>query len=62
LNQQNNALSRLNNFAIELSNLSFDDNLEKFIARQLKYIAGDEAAVFSEYNPANRTTTIKYME
>lgn len=34
--RQNDALSKLNHFALELSKLSFEDNLEEFIARKVK--------------------------
>jgi PAS domain S-box-containing protein len=46
----NNALLKLNRFAIELSNLSSDDDLEALIARQIKEITGAEVTIFSEYN------------
>lgn len=62
LAQQNEALSKLNRFSIELSMLSTEDNLEAFITKRLKEISGAVAAIFSEYNPENRTTTIQQIE
>jgi PAS domain S-box-containing protein len=58
----NNALLKLNRFAIELSNLSSDDILEVFIARQIKEITGAAVAIFSEYNSSDRTTTTRHIE
>ena len=62
LAQQNEALSKLNHFAIELSMLSPEDNLEVLITKRIKEITGAVAAIFSEYNPENRTTTIRHIE
>ena len=62
LAQQNEALSKLNRFSIELSMLSSQDNLELFITKRIKEIAGAVAAIFSEYNPENRTTTARYID
>jgi PAS domain S-box-containing protein len=62
LAQQNDALLKLNRFSIELTMLSSEDNLEALIARQIKEIAGAEVAIFSEYDPANRTTTAQHIE
>jgi PAS domain S-box-containing protein len=58
----NNALLKLNRFAIELSNLSSDDDLEALIARQIKEITGAEVTIFSEYNFSDRTTTTRHIE
>jgi PAS domain S-box-containing protein len=58
----NNALLKLNRFAIELSNLSSDDDLEALIARQIKEITGAEVTIFSEYNSSDRTTTTRHIE
>jgi PAS domain S-box-containing protein len=58
---ENNALVKLNQFAIELSNLSSDENLEEFITKQVKEITCAEAAIFSEYDSSNRTTTTKHI-
>jgi PAS domain S-box-containing protein len=62
LAQQNDALSKLNHFSIELSMLSSEDNLEVFITRRIKEFTGAVAATFSEYNPENRTLTPKHIE
>jgi PAS domain S-box-containing protein len=62
LEQQNNALSKLNHFAIELAMLSEDDRLEAFITKRIKEFAGARAAVFSEFNPETRSTTVTHIE
>ena len=62
LAQQNDALSKLNHFSIELSMLSPEDNLEVFITKRIKEFTGAVAATFSEYNPENRTLTPKHIE
>jgi PAS domain S-box-containing protein len=53
---------KLNQFAIELSNLSSDDNLESLIVKRVKEMTCAEVAIFSDYNPENRTTTTKHIE
>ena len=60
--QQHDALSKLNQFSIELAMLSAEDDLESLITKRSKEIAGAELAVFSEYDPDNRTTTIRNIE
>ena len=60
--QQNNALSMLSNFSIALSMMSSEDSLEKFIIKRIKEFTGAEMVTFSEYNPENRTLTIKHIE
>jgi PAS domain S-box-containing protein len=62
LARQNDALLKLNRFSIELSMLSAEDNPEALIAKRIKEIAGAELAVFSEYDPEKRTTTIRHIE
>jgi PAS domain S-box-containing protein len=59
---KNNSLSKLNRFALELSNLSSDVNLEAFITKQVKEFACADVAVFSEYDSSTRTTTTKQIE
>lgn len=58
---RNSGLSLLNRFAIELSNLSSDDNLDAIINKQIKEISGAEVAIYSEYNSSTRTTTTKHI-
>lgn len=60
--RKNEALLRLNHFAIDLAMLSSEDNLEIFIARRIKEISGAEVAIFSEYNPENKSTSVKAIE
>ena len=62
LAQKNNELLKLNRFALELSNLSSDDNLEVFITKQVKKFARAEVSIFSEYDSSSRTTTTKLIE
>jgi PAS domain S-box-containing protein len=57
----NTDLLILNRFALELSNLSSEDNLEALIIKQIKEIACAKVAIFAEYNSANRTTTTKHI-
>ncbi len=59
---QNILLSKLNRFAIALSNLSFDDNLEAFIAKQAKELTGAVLTVFSEYDATTKSITPKHIE
>ncbi len=60
--KQNDALSKLNHFSLGLTMLAPEDKLEAFITKQIKEFSGAEVAVFSEYNPANRTTTTQHIE
>ena len=53
---------KLNRFSVELSLLPSEENLEAFIVRKLKEISGAEVAIFSEYDPVQRTTTVKRVE
>ena len=62
LELENNALVKLNQFAIELSNLSSGDNLESLIVKRVKEMTSAEVAIFSDYNSENRTTTTKHIE
>jgi hypothetical protein len=59
---QKDLLLKLSRFAVELSLLPAEENLEAFIVRELKEISGAEVAVFSEYDPVRRTTTVKHVE
>jgi signal transduction histidine kinase len=61
LAQRNNALLKLNRFALELSNLPSDSDVEALIANQVKDFACADVAVFSEYDSLNRTTTAKHI-
>jgi PAS domain S-box-containing protein len=62
LTLQNEALFKLNQFAIELSKSSFEDGLEAIIIKRIKEFTGAIGAIFSEYNPENRTLTPKHIE
>ena len=59
---QNEALSKLNKFAIELSKSTLEDGLEAIITKRIKDFTGAIGAIFSEYSPENRTLTPKHIE
>jgi PAS domain S-box-containing protein len=59
---QNAILAKLNKFSIELSKLSTEDNLEAFIARELKIISGARVTIFNEYSHSNRTIAVRHIE
>lgn len=56
------ALLKLNQFSIELSKLSSEDNMEALISRRIKEFTGAIGVVFSEYNAETRTLTPKHIE
>ena len=56
------ALQRLNRFAIELSLLPSEADLEAFVVDQLIDISGGIGAVFTEYDPDSRNTTVKHVQ
>lgn len=62
LAQQNDSLSKLNQFATELAMFFSLDTLEEFILKNIKELAGAKAAVFTIYNPENSTLTAKHIE
>ncbi len=62
LRRQNGALSALNRFSIELSMLQSEQNIEAWITKKIKEISGAEVATFSEYNAAERTTSLLHIE
>jgi PAS domain S-box-containing protein len=59
---QNTFLAKLNKFSIELSKLSNENNLEAFIARELKIISGARVTIFNEYSHFNRTIAVRHIE
>ena len=59
---QNTILAKLNKFSIELSKLSNENNLEAFIARELKIISGARVTIFNEYSHSNRTIAVRHIE
>jgi hypothetical protein len=59
---QNEALSKLNQFSIELSQLSLEDSMEAIITKRIKDFTGAIGVIFSEYNPETRTMTPKHIE
>jgi PAS domain S-box-containing protein len=59
---QNEALFKLNQFSVELSKSSFEDGLEAIITKRIKEFTGAIGAIFSEYNPENKTLTPKHIE
>jgi PAS domain S-box-containing protein len=59
---RNLLLARLNHFSMDLSKLSLEDNLEAFIARQLKIISCAKVTIFSEYNHSDHTSRVTHIE
>lgn len=59
---QNEALFKLNQFSIELSKSSLKEGMEAIITKRIKEFTGAIGAIFSEYNPENRTLTPKHIE
>ena len=62
LSEQIEALSKLNQFSIELSRLKMEDDMEGVITRRIKEFTGAIGVVFSEYNHETRTLIPKNME
>ncbi len=62
LANQNKALKKINQFALELSVLSSEENLDVFITRRIKEFAGAKTVTFAEYNPSTRTITPRHIE
>ena len=60
--RQNDALLKLNQFSIDLSTLSSEDDLEIFITRQIKEFTGASGAFFSSYDAESRILTPKHIE
>jgi PAS domain S-box-containing protein len=59
---QNEALSKLNQFSIELSKMTLEDSMETIITKRLKEFTGAIGVIFSEFNPESRTMTPKHIE
>jgi len=53
--QQNDHLSKLNQFSVDLAMLSSEDSLEGLIAKRLKEISGAKVAMISSYDILTRT-------
>lgn len=60
--QQNEILTKLNQFSVDISQLSFEDNVEALITESVKSLSGAIGAIFSEYNPKTQTLTPKHIE
>jgi PAS domain S-box-containing protein len=60
--QHSEELSKLNQFSIDLASLSAHDNIEAAITKKIKEMSGAETSIFSVYNPAKRTLTVKEIE
>jgi len=59
---QNEALTKLNQFSVELSKFSCKSGLEALITKRTLEFTGAVAVVFSEYNAKERTLTPKHVE
>ncbi len=62
LAEQIEALSKLNQFSIELSRTKLEDDMEALITKRIKEFTGASGVVFSEYDHETRTLTPKHME
>lgn len=56
------ALSKFNKFAVDLSRLNSDENIEAFISTRLKDFVGALGVVYSEYTDESHTLTPKHIE
>src|ERR1035437_5490353 len=62
LSRQNDALSKLYHFSLELSRLPSEDNLEVLIAKRIREFTGASMASFSEYNAESQILTVRHIE
>jgi PAS domain S-box-containing protein len=60
--QQNDNLSKLNQFSVDISMLSSEDSLEELIVKRLKEISGAKVAMISTYISSTRTITTEKVE
>jgi len=60
--RKSEAIIKLNQFSVELSKISSEDNLETFITRRIKDFTGALGVTFSEYNPESKTLTPTHIE
>ncbi len=54
LETQNDWLSKITEFSVELSSLAANENLEAFVTRRIKELTGALFVTYSEYDPASR--------
>lgn len=60
--KQQQLLSKLTQFSIDLSMLSSGDNLEKFVCKQIKEFTGAVGVMFSEYDSESKMICPKHVE
>jgi len=60
--RQQQLLSKLTQFSIDLSMLSSDDNLEEFVCKQIKVFTGAIGVLFSEYDSESKMISPKHLE
>ncbi|MEI6277331.1 MAG: histidine kinase dimerization/phospho-acceptor domain-containing protein, partial [Prolixibacteraceae bacterium] len=60
--QLNDDILKLNQFAVELSMLSPEEDLKALIIRLIKEFSGATFAMFSDYDPVGRTLTTEHIE
>lgn len=60
--RQQQLLSKLTQFSIDLSKISSDDNLEKFACKKIKEFTGAVGVLFSEYDEESRLISPKHIE
>jgi PAS domain S-box-containing protein len=62
LAQQKIALTKLNQFSVELSKITSVENLETFISKRIKEFTGAIGVTFSEYDLKNKTLIPTHIE
>lgn len=60
--RQKELLTNLTQFSIDLSRLSSEENLEKFVCKQIKEFTGAVGVLFSEYNSESKMISPKHLE
>jgi GAF domain-containing protein len=60
--QAEEKLAKLNKFSAEMAMLPNYENLEAAIVKELKDITGAEVAIFSEFDPIERISSVKEIE
>ncbi len=62
LETQNDWLSKITQFSIDLSMLPANEKMEELIARRIKEITGALFVAYSEYDPVNRVIVPQYID
>jgi signal transduction histidine kinase len=59
---QNDTLTNLNRFSIDMSALTPEESLESLIVKRLKDLSNARVAMFSSYDPATRMVSTEHIE